>query len=856
MIKPKDVFFTLLLSVACSGCAFFNTYYNAKKAYENGLESLKRNKEQTQEQNLNAGEISFERFSLEPKSAGYSEAKQFFDIAIEKANKVVALHAKSSWVENAILLLGKAYYMRALDNDYYDAKNRFEVFIIRFPDSKDLPEAKLWYGKTLIKLKQADEAKKVFTEIQTLTNDKSIQAESLIYLGDLSADNQDYQAAAERYSKAAALAADSHHKQHATFKAAYCYFKTKDYRSAEVFFDALNKTDLDFSDRFDVLLMKARSLKFDGQYDRALELLDGMISDLRFKAHFIRAEFEIADVLRLKGKSFEAMDQYNYVISNYDNPNFSDDAYYFLGLMNDAPPVLCPDGFTPNLYLAKKYYYLVRSKYSSSNYFPAASARFDYLMKIDFLKGMIRAHEALLNVTRSTLENPGSLKMNVDVLEEFRQDSVKNEREEKQMLASLGSKKSHRAINTKNFAFTTAPADTAKKARIDSTSKRVAKKKGSLWTNEFSKKDSIKNDTLLTGAAIPKDSIPSPFSDKLGRNGKEVKKDDWAEVKVFNKDLFDGLVTIQLEITAISQSTNKDSLSMKAQLFFDQTAEAYAVLADYFYNDLGLYDSAQFYYQSVLDKFQNSTSTEMAMYACARIEQKKNNPNYLSFYERAYNQFPNGKLAAIGRQFLNKDEPLEDSSLYRYEQAEKNLLKDGNYPEALRWYQAVAQDSASRFRLSALYAMGLLYEKQLNDHTKAFRIYHTLMYAAPNSEWARLVKPKVAAYIQQKNISPDSLIHWVDTNYVRIETAGVKVRASDSSDSTSLPGVNSDSAAAKRDFKSSDHKLLPNESGFSDDDSTAIKSKKDEFFKKLKNSDKDREKRIKKKDDDEKSDKE
>ncbi|KAB2878928.1 hypothetical protein F9K33_11220 [bacterium] len=691
MFRKKILIFTILLSPYASGCAFFNTFYHARKSYNNAVDIIDHNKEKNQPQ-LSSADVPVDRFSVELKTIS-PDANQFLDVAIEKANKVVVLYPKSGWAEDATLLLGKAHYLRAYTNDLYDAKNRLEVFMARYPESKKLEEAKLWYGKTLWKLNLIDEAEEQFRQVSEFAEKSNLKAESLIFLGDIAVNDEDYIAACKYYAAASDMAKVKGVRKSALYKAFYAYFHTGNFKLAAGYLNVLTRMDLEVSEKFDVFFMMARTLKMAGQYDEAIRVLNGFIGNLRYKNYFVKAEFEIADALRLAGKNSEAVEQFNYVIDTYKNPNFTGDSYYFLGIINDKPIVSQTESFVSDAELARKYYYLVKTKYTNSPFFSKASERFDYLAKMDMLKGSIRWDETLLHVIDRRIQDSA-----------FVMDSY--------FLAE----------------------DTASLADLDMN---------------------VGSEPVKTKASV--DS-----------------KNEVLNVLLSNTELDEKIQQVQVELLDVGQTTNPDTLAGKRSIAFDALASDHILLADYFYFNLSEYDSADFYYQYVIDHFKESSMLEFALYGHARIQHKKNNPNYLSLYEFAYNKFPNGKLADIGRKVLSLEENVTDSIQVYFKQAEDQFLRKQNYTEALQSYTKIALSGSTVHKLQALYAMGILYEKHLNNSFEAFRTFNTLIFAGPNSDFAKKAKPKVDAYAKENKITQDSLAFWVNSDFFKITIPKVK----------------------------------------------------------------------------------
>lgn len=672
-----------------SGCAFFNTFYHARKAYNNAVDAIEHSAGQTPSP-LIINDVPPDRFSQEFKTVP-ADAKQFLDVVIEKATKVVVLYPKSGWAEDATLLLGKAHYMRANTNDLYDAKNRLEVFMTRYPGSKKTDEAKLWYGKTLLKLNQIDDAENNFRQVVESAENSQTKSEALILLGDIAMDDEDFTAASEYYVKASEIAGDKKLKKPALYKAYYTHFHVNNYTKAIGYLNVLSNMDLDFNEKFDVFFMKARTMKLAGQYNEAIDVLDRFIGNQRYKNYFVKAEFEIADVLRLAGKNTKAVKQFNYVIETYKNQVFTGDSYYLMGLIYDTPVLARTEKFFADPELAKKYYFLVKTKYSNSTFAASASERFDYLTKMSILKGSIQADQVLLQ-------------------------AIENKIQDNNFVVSLES--------------------------------------------YFPSMDSLP-------PPVP-DLGDSTAGSSLFDKTKEEVISEIATVEISNTELTEKLEQVKMELLDIGQLKDQQTLLFKKDQTVDMLAADHVLLADYFYFNLSDYDSAGIYYQYVIDHFKSSPNLEFALYGQARVQQKKNHPEYRSFYEYAYNVFPNGRLADIGRKLLGLKEIISDSVTIYFQLAENHLLQKQNYTKALQYYTRVAlKDSADR-RLQALYAMGLLFEKKMDNPAEAFRTYNTLLFAGPNSEYAKKVKPKVDEYAKENGITKDSLLYWIHRDILKI----------------------------------------------------------------------------------------
>lgn len=126
-----------LFGLLVAGCAYFNTYYNARNYYRDGLKL----KEQQQ----------------------VSQAKARFEKSIEKSALVISRWPQSRWVDDATFLIGRSYYEMG---QYGRALRHFERLALAFPNSPLVPEARLFRGMSLLRDGQFGEARVVLGDVQ------------------------------------------------------------------------------------------------------------------------------------------------------------------------------------------------------------------------------------------------------------------------------------------------------------------------------------------------------------------------------------------------------------------------------------------------------------------------------------------------------------------------------------------------------------------------------------------------------------------------------------------------------------------------------------------------------------------
>lgn len=144
-MKIRYFFFaSLLLSLA--SCAYFNTFYNAQKYYEDGTRPLE-----------NGGSVN----------------RAVLDKSIEKSSKILQFHPKSEYVDDALLLIGKSYMYTG---EYTKAIRKFTELIDYFPNSKFTDEALFYMGKTYLLQGETEVAKTIFMQVSARKKKYSAEA--------------------------------------------------------------------------------------------------------------------------------------------------------------------------------------------------------------------------------------------------------------------------------------------------------------------------------------------------------------------------------------------------------------------------------------------------------------------------------------------------------------------------------------------------------------------------------------------------------------------------------------------------------------------------------------------------------
>lgn len=156
---------TLLLALL-PGCAYFNTFYNARRKYGEALVLYRAN----------------------PDNPSSTE-EALLDDAIYGAGKVLANYPESRWVDDAQLLLGDAFLLKGQrtltgsgTSSFQDAMMAYGAVLVMSGDQRVLDRARLGMGRAAMLLRRFSDAAAAFREVSA--QDRRLHAQSRLLLCD------------------------------------------------------------------------------------------------------------------------------------------------------------------------------------------------------------------------------------------------------------------------------------------------------------------------------------------------------------------------------------------------------------------------------------------------------------------------------------------------------------------------------------------------------------------------------------------------------------------------------------------------------------------------------------------------
>ncbi len=285
----------ILIILFASGCAYYNTFFNAKQTYE-----------QAQKKHRSTKNVR-----------GSGESKTAYQKTIKKCWKLIDFYGDSSkYADDALLLIGKSHYQLS---EYDKAERIFEQFIPKYPDSKLVPEAKLWLARTYVKLDKDPLAlnllQNFFKENKTT---KEIAAQVFYVLGELYIKTGEKEKAIENLNKCIEIADDDELAGGAQYLIAKNFFDLGEFENAIAAFKKTYKHDLPVMQYFYSLMYQVDALDSLGQYDKSEVLLKKMLRDERFKNQYGIIETRLVNVYeKQKAPIPFIIDSYHEILDKY-----------------------------------------------------------------------------------------------------------------------------------------------------------------------------------------------------------------------------------------------------------------------------------------------------------------------------------------------------------------------------------------------------------------------------------------------------------------------------------------------------------------------------------------------------------
>ncbi len=347
------------------------------------------------------------------------------DEVIKKASKVIADRPISKWVDDAYLLMGKAYFFKA---DYFAAIETFQFLNSQYKDTRISYEATLWIIKSYVMLGKEREAEAI---IGLLNNDPKFPEKLKPALSEVSAyvyiREERYKAALEHMEKALVLAKGSSKRARYHYILGQLYDRMGDRKNARLHFKIVTKGAPPYEMAFNAKINLARNYNpaNPNEIKAARKYLKSMLRDDKNISYFPQIYYELGLIEKKEGNLDQSI-AYFQESNNHNSGNKDQKALCFLEMA---------DIFfeKPNYRQAQLYYdsavYFIQPDYKD---YDALKAKQEVLSELVKNLILIQREDSLLKVAELPQKEIDKLVDKAIEEEKKRQEELKKQQEEKQ----------------------------------------------------------------------------------------------------------------------------------------------------------------------------------------------------------------------------------------------------------------------------------------------------------------------------------------------------------------------------------------------------------------------------------------
>lgn len=703
---------------------YFNRWYNIKQIFNEIETDIK-----SQRKNV---------FSNEPLVLS-GNSRTNIPKLIDKCSDLLQFNKNSAFVDDALLILGKAFYYQS---NYQKSKRKFEELLSTIPSEKVKLEAELWIAKCELQMKNFTTGLNLIRAVgaNAIVNDyEEIIEESFIEEIKYYKSIEDYSSAIDLLNRFINYTSDDELLALVYLELGNLYNIQKKYSQAvESFLSAIEYTS-DFDIEIKATLNYASSLRLDNQLEKSLEFLESIKTKDKFLESLPQIELEIGRINAELGRYNEALEIFVKVDTSYKNTSFASLAVYEIGKLYENQ--------LSNFDSASLYY----SKAQLAN--PPKEYQKEIFSKNSLFNSYVRLRKTIDNNDRQLF-----YALNPDIYKEdsiaYVQDSLKILREylEKKELADIWSNLNQSedkkiTINYFNLRDSVFVRDSIKLA--DSLNKAFTQLEPDsmisiLLTKAFFR-DSVKViDSLKTeGIFLEPDEINILLLDRRTKliPPKETKNTttDWTQ---------------SIPIDSINFKKNPPTLpTMPISDLKNLIAKNRLELGNLFFTELNIPDSAYKLYLETVRDFDSTKYFPDALYALGTYYLTINEkPKADSLFRKIYDEFKTISIvnSAADKLGLPLIDLTFDPGKELFLKAE-NYIKEKDFNSGIKEFLKISENfSNSKYAPKGLYAAGFILENDLFLLDSAVTVYDTLIARYPTSEFIGHIAMKVTLYKQEK----------------------------------------------------------------------------------------------------------
>jgi len=719
LLKVRILLFLSLLFFV-TGCGiwedfttFFNLYYNADELFEKAeLQIIEQKKD---------------LFSTEPPAIPGAAATDLQKV-IEKCSKILQFSPNSSYVDDALMMLGKSFYYQ---KNYLKSQKKFEELISSQPESGYVLEADLWIGKCQMRLRKFTESLTKLAEVRNIAiedgEDEIFQEayiEEIVYRKTIN----DIPGAIQVANEFLEVSDDDKINAELWYEVGNLNVEIDEIENAVVAYQNVFEYSPDYELESSAKIKLGRALRKVGEAEDALSIFSEMRSEDKYVEKYSELELEMGITQAVLGKYEDALDLFTIVDTTYKNTPNSGAAKYEIGYVYEI-------GFLQLDSAAVRYKKASTSTLPKEYIEPAKEKN-----RLFTRYTSLRAEHNKYSKQLFYLSNP----------DEFVKDSIIYVQDSLAIAEEI--------TNVKELQESWSGLETLLVGGDDTTGfyQDSVKVADSLVVQLKDSLEYITRDSIFTKVRnpLPQDSIIIARFDSMFtyKTFDPVAKQQMEQKKREQENLRNQLIASLPDTLKFKNNPPRrpkiSEDSLKTLLTKNQLD-----LGNLFLSELDFPDSAYYYYESNHTDYPNTSYYASTLFAMGSYYLTVDNQKSAdSLFNIIYDNYKNESVVNAAAVKLNK--PLidlkYDPAMDEYKQAEQYLLS-GEYYAALNKLEDIPElYPSSPVAPKAIYTSGWIEENELKDPEQAAEYYDTLIARYPSSEYVRVIAPKVTFYKQEK----------------------------------------------------------------------------------------------------------
>lgn len=602
------------------------------------------------------------------------QANPLLNKVVEKCSRLLQFHTNSSYVDDALLIIGKSFYYQ---QNYVKAYRKFQELILTQEDSDLFFEAELWAAKTEMRMKNFTDG---LASLE-LIRQKAIQEKEPLFLREVYLELIRYyvhikntELAIDYCNQFINVSTNKEINAEVAFERGKLYLAMNDYENAIKSFEEVNKYSPTFDIEFSAAVERGAALRNLGNEEEAFNIYLSLKNQQKYIDQLDIIELELGNSHRSLKRYEEAYKSYKYVDTAFANTTTAGTARFKLGELFE--------------------YYLI-----------------DFDSAAFYYRRSVESATPIEYLTKARIKNT--------LFAKYKNISAELNDYKKQLLYS----RDERAFLRDSIAFV---RDTSTVTDEDIAKLFEIKDETEIDSNEF------ENQTTLTQ--------PEDENNKEGQIVLDNKNQNQFNNQQFQQQ--GGEIKIPPRRPTISE----DSIIV---ILAKNSLE----LANLFFVEFNLGDSAYYHYTQILEKYPSQRFIGSTLYGLAiYYESEGNRTKSDSLYNVIYENFRTEQVVNAAATKLNK--PLIDIDFDPAEEdyiTAENLLLENEYHKSVTSFLTIPKmHPTSPFAPKALYTSGWILENKLLLLDSAAVVYDSVLTKYPQTVYASTVRPKVSFYKQEK----------------------------------------------------------------------------------------------------------